>query len=142
MQKMFIDHEERSREMIKYGLRIGNVGVEFSDRGTREKALLIFTKGSCVKISDCEGRKYTDHDGAFSTYEANTEEQTMNCSKCKGSFSSEACTQRNVPATGWNGKFKGADEKESKFLCDACHAKILADFEVFNAKKVIENAEN
>ena len=126
--------------MNKYGLRIGDTGIEFGDRETREKALLAFTRGSCVKISDCAGQRYKDHSGAFSTYERNTEEQTMNCSKCSGTFSSETCTQRSVPETDWNGKFRGNDRMETKFLCDACYTKLMKDFEVFKAKKVIESS--
>lgn len=129
--------------MKKYGLRIGSTGVEFSDRESREKAMLSFTKGSCIDISDSSGMRYKDSRGAFSTYERETEEQTMNCSKCEGSFSSEVCTQRTVPDANYSGKFteeslNGATE--TKYLCDGCYAKIIVDFEVFRARKVIENA--
>ena len=122
-----------------YGLQIGSTGVEFSDRETREKALLLFTKGSCVSISTCAGIKYRNERGAFSTYERNTEEQSVNCSKCEGVFSSEVCTQRSVPATNYSGIFRD-EGYDTKFLCDACYAKIMKDFEVFKAKKVIESS--
>ena len=126
--------------MKMYGLRIGDIGVEFSDRQAREKAMLDFTKGCCVKITDYEGQRYGDSKGCFATYERNTEEQTMNCSKCTGQFSSETCTKREIPATGYDGKFRDNDSTESKYLCDACHAKTMKDYEVFKAKKVIAQA--
>lgn len=123
-----------------YGLRIGDVGVEFSDRPTREKAILDFTKGCCVSITDYAGPRYGDSKGCFSTYERNTEEQTINCSKCKGQFSSETCTERSVPHTDYSGKFGDDDSTENKYLCDACYAKIMQEYEVFKAKKVIAQA--
>jgi len=128
-----------------YGLRIGSVGVEFSDQQSREKAMLLFTKGSCVIVSSCEGARYSDSDGAFSTYERETNEQTTNCSRCKGSFSSEVCTQRSVPYMNYSGHFvKESTERdfETKYLCDGCFAKINADFEVFKAKQVVASAES
>ena len=125
--------------MKKYGLRIGQIGVEFGDQQTREKALLAFTKGSCVTISESSGRRYSDSSGAFSTYERDTEEQTMNCSSCRGSFSSEVCTQREVPAKDYSDKFKGGDEKQPAYLCDACHAKWQKDFELFKAQQLIKD---
>ena len=125
--------------MKLYGLQIGSTGVEFGDRQTREKALLIFTKGSCVSISTSSGVRFRSNSGCFSTYERETNEQTMNCSKCEGSFSSEVCTKREVPATDWNDKFKD-EGTDSKYLCDACYAKILADFELHKAKQVVANA--
>jgi len=125
--------------MKKYGLRIGSIGVEFCDQTSREKALLIFTKGGCVKINTYAGIRYEDSEGAFSTYERETNEQMMNCDKCKGVFSSEVCTSRTVPERNYSGKFKGGDETENKVLCDACYAKIMQEWEVYKAEKVLEN---
>lgn len=123
--------------MNKYGLRIGNIGVEFSDQQTREKALILFSKGNCFEVLDCEGPRFKDSKGAFSTYERENNEQLMNCSQCQGVFSSEACTKRNVPARDWNNVFQ-VEGTDNKFLCDACNVKILKDFEVHKAKKALD----
>jgi hypothetical protein len=123
--------------MKKYGLRIGSTGVEFGSREDREKALLKFTKGSCVDINTSYGLRYKDSTGSFSTYERETEEQTTNCAVCTGMFSSETCTKRTVPEMDWNGKFKGVDKTEERVLCDACFAKRNKDFEVWKAKQVL-----
>jgi hypothetical protein len=141
LARLTINVNERNWKMRKYGLQIGSTGVEFSDQQTREKALLMFTKGSCISVSMSSGRRYRPSEGAFSTYERDTEEQTMNCSKCEGSFSSEVCTQREVPAMDWYGKFKD-EGTDTKYLCDACHAKILKDYEVHKAKQVVANAKS
>lgn len=127
--------------MKVYGLRIGKVGVEFSDQQSREKAMLLFTRGCCVSISTTGGRRYNDNDGAFATYERETKEQQMNCYKCNGVFSSEVCSQREVPETDYSGKFRDGDETETKCLCDGCYAKTIKDYEVFKAKKVVATAE-
>ncbi len=126
--------------MKLYGLQIGSTGVEFGDRQTREKAMLLFTKGSCVSVSTSSGIRFRNDRGCFSTYERETDEQTMNCSKCEGSFSSEVCTQRAVPATDYSGKFR-SEGTDSKYLCDACHVKVMNDYEVHKAKQVVANAE-
>ena len=126
--------------MNRYGLRIGNVGVEFADRQTREKALIAFCNGSCVTISDTAGIRYMPGKETFSTYERDTAEQLFNCSKCKGVFSSEVCTERTVPATTWQGKFQEGGAIEEKFLCDGCCKKLMEDYKVWQAKQTLENA--
>ena len=127
--------------MKKYGLRIDATGLEFSSQQDREKALLKFTKCSCVEITDCAGARYSDSKGAFSTYERETEEQTTNCEQCRGQFSSETCTQRTVPYRNYDNEFQDKDKTDNKFLCDACNAKILKDFEIWKAKELLNTSD-
>ena len=128
--------------MNRYGLRIGNVGVEFPDRQTREKAMLAFCNGSCVTVSDSAGIRYRPGKKTFSTYERDTNEQLMNCSKCDGVFSSEVCSERLVPEADWDGKFKSGNKTERKTLCDGCMTKLLEDHKLWKARQIVEAAEN
>jgi len=127
----------KETNMKVYGLRIGDVGVEFSDRQARENALLIFTKGSSVKIHSYQGARYEAGENSFSTYERDTNENLMNCHECKGVFSSEVCSQRAVPEKDYSKGFK-ENETESICLCDACAVKRLKDYEVWKAQKTLE----
>jgi hypothetical protein len=126
--------------MIKYGLKIGTVGLEFSDQQTREKAMITFCKGSCVDITTYAGPRYKQGEGTFATYERNSEEELINCSKCEGVFSSQVCSRRTVPRTDYSGGFKSGNEE--KYLCDGCHTKIKEDYKVYQAKKIIEDKES
>ena len=122
--------------MKVYGLRIDKTGVEFSDKESRDKAILCFTKGASVTISDMSGPRFKQSEGAFATYERETNEQSTNCSKCNGVFSSETCAQRTVPKKSWDGKFVEG-ETEEIYLCDACYAKRTKEFEVHEAQQVL-----
>lgn len=120
--------------MKRYGLRIGDIGIEFSSREEREKALTTFTKGSDVKIYD-SGVKYRDGKSTFSVYERMTEDILVTCSDCKGVFGIDVCPKGDFP-------FKNSWEKKyttnERHLCDACLASINKAKEIYEAKKVLE----
>ena len=124
--------------MKKYGLKIGDVGVEFVSQEEREKALMIFTKGVDVKINT-SGIRYSDGDGSFSVYDRDTKEILVTCKICEGVFGIDSCGDREYP-------HKNAWEKEYTIerghICDACMARALQSKEVFEAHKVIENVES
>jgi hypothetical protein len=125
--------------MKKYGLRIGDVGVEFSDLASRDKALRDFTQGSDVSISNT-GVKYTDGNGAFSVYERDTNEILVTCCKCKGTFGIESCGEREYPILySWQ-KDKPWNEA-TDYICDACLARANKEKKIYDAKKELSTEE-
>jgi len=128
--------------MRKYGFRIGVIGLEFPSLQDRDKAIQTFTHCSVILISDNAGPRYAvDSNGSFSVYDRDTNEQTMNCSGCKCQFTSETCTQRSVPKRDWQGKFQEGDIKEWSYLCDGCFAKLMKEYEIYKAEKVLNHRE-
>jgi hypothetical protein len=124
--------------MKKYGIRIGNIGIEFASIEDRTKALVDFTKGSDVNISD-SGIIYSDGKGNFSVYDRDTKEILTRCVSCEGTFSIESCPKRDYPYK-YYGQTKYSET--SDHICDACLAKKLKEKEVEEAKAVLKNAES
>lgn len=117
--------------MLKYGLRIGEVGLEFSTREDREKAIIVLTKCSSVNICDT-GIRYRDSDGAFGTYERESKEIQANCKECGGVFSIETCPRRDYPKyNDWNKRW----DIMTGHICDACLAKQKKAKEIADAKE-------
>lgn len=125
--------------MKRYGLRIGTCGVEFASKDERDKALLAFTKGGTVRINTCAGLRYEDDgDPSFGTYERESQEVLANCTRCKGTFSVETCTEREYPSYASWRKEKWVDERG--FICDGCFAKAVKDKEIADARARLEAA--
>lgn len=124
--------------MKRYGLRIGDVGVEFASKDERDKALLCFTRGGTVRISSCGGVRYKEEgDPSFGTYERESNEVLTNCEKCQGTFSSDACTEREYPNyESWRKRW----ETKTGFVCDGCFAKATKDAELAEARAKLEAA--
>jgi hypothetical protein len=122
--------------MQKYGLRIGNIGLEFSDKQTRDKAIQVMTNCSAVSIST-SGIRYEQNDGCFSVYDRDNTEVQVNCYDCKGVFANTTCSSRSAPKKDWNGKYDGSTENAS--LCDACLATREKQLKEWEAKKVLDN---
>ena len=124
--------------MQRYGLRIGNVGVEFPSIEDRNKALQAFTSGTDVIINS-ERIIYTPGEGNFSVYDRDTKDVITKCVICEGSFLQATCSLREYP-------FKNSWEKDwnniENYICDACYAKQVKAEEIFKAKKLVENSEN
>jgi len=121
--------------MRKYGLSIGSSGVEFSTREDREKALLMFTKGSTVKISTT-GIRYSDTNTTFGTYERESNEVLVSCSQCSGVFSIECCGKRASPVfRSWSKKW----ETEEAHICDGCFTQRKQDKEIADAKQKLQD---
>jgi len=122
--------------MKKYGLKIGDIGIEFPSVEDRQKALNFFTKGTDVKISP-RGVRYSDGEGSFSVYDRDTKEVITTCEVCVGTFLIETCSRREYPDKySYNEKYHTADG----FICDACFAKKNKDKELFEARQKLEAA--
>lgn len=123
--------------MKRYGLRVGNVGVEFPSREERQKALIDFTNGTSVVISN-SGIRYSDGKDAFSTYERDDKEILVNCHECQGVFGIDACPSREYPKMeSWQNKYSNI----TNHICDACFEVARKAKELFDAKQVVENAK-
>jgi len=123
--------------MKKYGLKIGNIGVEFISQQDREKALLLFTKGVDVEIHDA-GIRYHDGDGSFSVYERDTKEVIVTCCECEGTFGIDSCGNREYPKKhSWEKEY----DTETGYICDACLAQAMRQKEIFEAKKTLNEEE-
>lgn len=118
--------------MKKYGLRIGNVGVEFISIDERNKALSDFTRGCDVEISD-SGLKFKDGKGSFSVYDRDTKEVVATCCVCQGVFGIDTCNERSYPYYSYNKKYY----ETSGYICDACLAKKMKDKQIFEAKSLV-----
>jgi hypothetical protein len=123
--------------MKKYGLRIGNVGIEFISIEERNKALQDFTKGCDINISET-GLRYGDGNGSFSVYDRDTKEILTNCCICKGVFGIDTCGEREYPH-----KYSYINEYNTTtdYICDACLAKKIKDKEIFDAKQLLNKEE-
>lgn len=120
--------------MRKYGIRIGNIGIEFPSIDDRQKALLTFTKGTDVKISS-GGIKFTDGEGNFSVYDRDTGEILTICEICKGTFLSDTCTYREYPYKElWSENYSD----KNAYICDACNTKQIKAKELHEAKKLVD----
>jgi hypothetical protein len=123
--------------MKKYGLRIGNIGVEFVSQQDREKALLNFTKGTDVIISD-SGIRFIDGNGSFSIYDRDTKEVIVNCNVCKGVFGIDSCGKRTYPYKHpWESSYSDTEN----YICDACLASQEKAKRVFEAKELLNEEE-
>lgn len=125
--------------MKKYGLRIGDVGIEFSSIEERQQALLDFTKGSDVKINVGPGIVYSEGEGNFSVYDRDTKEVVVRCCICKGIFELRSCFLREYP-------YKYSYQKEYStsegYICDACFEKQNKAKKIFDDEKILnENKE-
>ena len=124
--------------MQKYGLRIGDVGVEFPSIEDRNKAVQAFTKGTDVKIHS-NGIKFTDGEGNFSVYDRDTKEILTVCAECEGTFLQDTCSKREFP-------YKHSYSKDwivrDEFICDACLAKRIKSKEKADAQKVLDSEED
>lgn len=119
--------------MKRYGLRIGNVGIEFPSREEREKALQAFTRGSDVSIHG-EDVKYRDGAGTFSVYERLSEETLVTCKECSGVFEFDVCPKREYPhKNSWEKVFG----TETAHVCDACFASAIKLRDLFDAKALL-----
>lgn len=123
--------------MKRYGLRIGNVGVEFPSRDERQKAMIAFTSGTCSQISN-EGVRFQDDKGTFSTYERDDKEVLVNCKVCKGVFGVDACSPREFP---FKSCYSTQFVSETGHICDACFEAQRKAKELDDAKKVVSAAE-
>lgn len=122
--------------MKRYGLRVGDVGVEFPSRDERQKAMIAFTSGTCAKICD-EGVRFQDDKGTFSTYERDDKEVLVNCKVCKGVFGVDACSPREFP---FKPSYSTQFTNETGHICDACFEAQRKAKELFDAKKVVDAA--
>ena len=123
--------------MIKYGLRIGNIGIEFPSIEDRQKALTAFTRGTDVNISPI-GVKYTTGDGSFSVYDRDTKDIITTCSECTGTFLQDTCFKREFPSKhSWSDVW----ETSINFICDACLAQQIKAKEIFEAKKLLKDQD-
>jgi hypothetical protein len=121
--------------MRAFGLKIGETGVEFSTQKDREQALLVFTKGSTVKIGTGSGPVYEGGATSFGTYERETNETLLRCEQCKAVHSSQSCVNREFPKkNSWDSDFK----TEHGFICDGCFAAQTQAKAVFDAKKLLK----
>ena len=123
--------------MKKYGIRIGNIGVEFPSIEDRSKAINVFTKGTDVKISE-SGIRYSDGKGSFSVYDRDTKEIITNCHMCQGVFLHETCPKRAYPyKNSWEKEFSQAED----YICDACLASQEKAKKIFDAEQTLKEGK-
>ncbi len=124
--------------MKKYGLRIGNIGIEFLSIDERDKAIKDFTRGTDVVIED-EGIKYRDGKGNFSVYDRDTKETITICILCQGEFGIETCNKRDYPSMQhWEKSFCNREG----YICDACIAKQLKAEAKLKAVQLLNKTED
>lgn len=119
--------------MIIYGLKIGDVGLEFASRGDRERAIIVFTRASTRKVSSV-GIKFEDHTAAFSTYERDPKIVVVTCCGCRGEFSIDSTPERDYPYKNYANKWV----VNRGFFCDGCLATANRAKEVDDAKRTLE----
>jgi hypothetical protein len=120
--------------MLKYGLRIGEVGIEFPSKDDRDKAIKAFTSGTDVMISE-SGIKYRTGKGNFSVYDRDTKDEITICRECNWDFFIATCFKRVYPyKNSWDKIYLETEN----YICADCYAQAVKAKEVFEAKKLIE----
>jgi hypothetical protein len=122
---------------VKFGLRIGNIGIEFISKEDRDKAIKTFTQGTDVVIEG-KGFKYRNGEGSFSVYDRDTKEQIVICEVCKGDFLLQSCSEREYP---YKHSYMKDYSETTGYICDACYATRIKDKEVWDAKKLLKEKE-
>lgn len=125
--------------MKRYGFRIGQIGIEFSDKESRMRAITNFTNSSTVTINNAAGIRYKDAESAFAIYERDSVEVLVNCCKCQGVFSQEICGNRTYPNKhSWEKEFTEVKD----YICNGCLASQRDAQKVFEAKKTLDQEES
>lgn len=120
--------------MKKYGLRIGNIGIEFVSVAERDKAIKDFTTGTDVVISD-SGIKFSEGKGNFSVYDRETKEVIVTCKACTEQFGIESCGKREHPVKyPWEKTWR----TEEGYICDACLASAEKAKKLFDAQQIVD----
>jgi len=122
--------------MKVFGMRIKEVGLEFSSREEREKALVTFTRASTVGISDY-GVMFTEAQAPFGTYERETNEIRVHCAACRGVFPVENCGKREY----WELDYYKKEAKHNDYICDGCLAAKDRATEVRKANAILGKEE-
>ncbi len=123
--------------MKVYGFRIGDVGLEFSSREDREKALLTYSRSATVSIKTT-GVRYQEDSVPFGTYERDSKEILINCQICLGVFSSETCSSRTYPnKEPWEKTYSDT----TGHICDGCLAAKHKEHELFKAATLLQKDE-
>lgn len=123
----FKKHAVEQDSSVRYGLRIGDVGVEFTTKEERSNALLVFTRGSDVEIKPI-GVKYQIGHGKFSVYERDLSITTTICAICSGEFDILDCGKRLYPIKySWNSEYSDTEG----YICDACYTRKISEFSAF-----------
>ena len=130
--------------MNRYGLKIKDVGLDFPDKASRDKALLIFTNCNVVRVNPGSGVVYSDcASNEFSVYDRNDSEVLMRCKLCEGIFTSETCTQRSIPAITWDRRLSTKDigKVVTECVCDGCAAALNKQAEQEKARRTLNVSE-
>jgi len=122
--------------MKRYGLQIGDRGVEFSSMEELQKAINTFTKGVCITISE-GGIKYRDGKNTFSTYERDDKEVLATCYECKGIFSLEMAPKREYPIKY---SYEKTFSTTTNHICEACFTQAKKTKELFDAQQLVAKA--
>lgn len=105
----------------KYGVSIGDIGVEFDFIKDREKMLLILAKSNAVKINSVSGEEFTREKNSFGLYERDTTQKGVRCYTCNTVFYGEEC-RRIEYESPCSYSSKGFSE-QTNYICDKCHDK-------------------
>ncbi|KKN39825.1 hypothetical protein LCGC14_0739370 [marine sediment metagenome] len=123
--------------MKVYGFRIGDVGLEFSSREDREKALLTYSRSTTISIKTT-GVRYQEDSVPFGTYERDSKEVLVNCHVCSGVFSSETCSSRTYPhKNSWEKTY----DEVINHICDGCLTAKSKEHELFKAAILLQKDE-
>jgi len=122
--------------MRVFGMKIKDIGLEFSAREEREKALVTFIRASTVAISDL-GIRFNDIEAPFGTYERETKEIQVHCTICRGVFDLGNCGMREYQELDYNEK----EVRRDNYICDGCLVAKDRATEVRKARAIIEGEE-
>ena len=120
--------------MKKYGLRIGDVGIEFPSIEERNEAVKNFILGSDVTIHS-SGIRYRPGVGTFSIYDRDDKEILITCQTCLGIFNIESCNKRDFPKReSWERSYSIRND----YICDACLVIARKDEELYKKGVIME----
>lgn len=111
-----------------FGLRIGDVGLEFESREARTNALTALSWGRATTITPKHqsGPTYTQRLGeeaGFALYERDDEFSVVRCNVCSRFFGASICSERDYPFKHTSGVW----ETFHNYICDDCHAERTAE---------------
>ena len=120
----------------RFGIRVGDVGIDFAFEKERQKLLELLSKASSVKINNSAGVVYKKCQVNFGIYERNMAIEGIRCNKCESVYYNGECRKQEYEypySYGDSGLSSTTD-----FICDKCLSSLKEQVAEIKRKNVEE----
>ena len=120
----------------KYGIRIGDIGVEFDHIKQRENFLKMLANSNSIKINEGQGLEFEDKTTSFGIYERNTKEVGYRCYVCEQVIRDGSCHKQEYeyPYTYGTDGFSSS----TNYICNNCLANYTSQVDEIKKKNKAE----